>query len=184
MAATPGLYIYYHRHISIHTTRCPSKAPAFCSFWGRAPSERRSAKQKEPGAKRRLRFSARRAVHDANQIAGRICVAGCRGCRLRVVGYWPWRIKLCYAPPLPSSIAAQYRAGPPPLPRCLPPSRGAAVALQLRRRQALPSTARSMMVGRVFLVLTTGACQFGYGVGGFTTNFIHSRRRQAPRSPR
>ena len=38
---------------------------------------------------------------------------------------------------------------------------------------ALPSTARSMMVGRVFLVLT-GACQFGDGVGGFTTNFIHS----------
>ena len=30
-----------------------------------------------------------------------------------------------------------------------------------------------MMVGRVFLVLT-GACQFGHGVGGFTTNFIHS----------
>ena len=26
---------------------------------------------------------------------------------------------------------------------------------------------------RVFLVLT-GACQFGHGVGGFTTNFIHS----------
>ena len=37
----------------------------------------------------------------------------------------------------------------------------------------LPSTARSMMVGRVFLVLT-GACQFGHGLGGFTTNFIHS----------
>ena len=37
----------------------------------------------------------------------------------------------------------------------------------------LPSTARSMMAGRVFLVLT-GACQFGHGVGGFTTNFIHS----------
>ena len=30
-----------------------------------------------------------------------------------------------------------------------------------------------MMAGRVFLVLT-GACQFGHGVGGFTTNFIHS----------
>ena len=30
-----------------------------------------------------------------------------------------------------------------------------------------------MMVGRVFLVLT-GACQFGHGAGGFTTNFIHS----------
>jgi len=30
-----------------------------------------------------------------------------------------------------------------------------------------------MMVGRVFLVLT-GACQFGHGLGGFTTNFIHS----------
>ena len=41
---------------------------------------------------------------------------------------------------------------------------------------ALPSTARSMMVGRVFLVLT-GACQFGHGVGGFTTNFIHSRSK-------
>ena len=39
--------------------------------------------------------------------------------------------------------------------------------------RTLPSTARSMMVGRVFLVLT-GACQFGHGVGGFTTNFIHS----------
>ena len=37
----------------------------------------------------------------------------------------------------------------------------------------LPSTARSMMVGRVFLVLA-GACQFGHGVGGFTTNSIHS----------
>ena len=33
------------------------------------------------------------------------------------------------------------------------------------------NAARSMMVGRVFLVLT-GACQFGHGVGGFTTNFI------------
>ena len=33
-----------------------------------------------------------------------------------------------------------------------------------------------MMVGRVFLVLT-GACQFGHGVGGFTTNFIHSIER-------
>ena len=41
------------------------------------------------------------------------------------------------------------------------------------RGAGLPSTARSMMVGRVFLVLT-GACQFGHGVGGFTTNFIHS----------
>ena len=30
------------------------------------------------------------------------------------------------------------------------------------------------MVGRVFLVLT-GACQSGHGVGGFTTNFIHSK---------
>ena len=38
---------------------------------------------------------------------------------------------------------------------------------------SLPSTAPSMMVGRVFLVLT-GACQFGHGVGGFTTNSIHS----------
>ena len=37
----------------------------------------------------------------------------------------------------------------------------------------LPSTARSMMVGRVILVLT-GACRFGHGVGGFTTTFIHS----------
>ena len=35
-------------------------------------------------------------------------------------------------------------------------------------------TTRSMMVGWVFLVLT-GACQFGHGVGGFTTNFIHSK---------
>ena len=40
-------------------------------------------------------------------------------------------------------------------------------------KEPLPSTASSMMVGRVFLVLT-GACQFGHGVGGFTTNFIHS----------
>ena len=32
-----------------------------------------------------------------------------------------------------------------------------------------------MMVGRVFVFLVlTGACQFGNGVGGFTTNFIHS----------
>ena len=29
------------------------------------------------------------------------------------------------------------------------------------------------MVGRAFLVLM-GACQFGHGVGGFATNFIHS----------
>ena len=40
-------------------------------------------------------------------------------------------------------------------------------------RPALPSTARSMMAGRAFLVLT-GACQFDHGVGGFATNFIHS----------
>ena len=32
-----------------------------------------------------------------------------------------------------------------------------------------------MMVGRVFVFLVlTGACQFGHGVGGFTTDFIHS----------
>ena len=37
----------------------------------------------------------------------------------------------------------------------------------------IPSTARSTMAGQFFLVLT-GACQFGHGVGGFTTNFIHS----------
>ena len=39
-----------------------------------------------------------------------------------------------------------------------------------------PSTTRSVVVvGRVFLVLVlTGACQFGHGVGGFTTNSIHS----------
>jgi len=30
----------------------------------------------------------------------------------------------------------------------------------------VPSTARSMMVGQFFLVLLTGACQFGHGVGG------------------
>ena len=40
-------------------------------------------------------------------------------------------------------------------------------------RLALPSTARSMMFGRVFLVLT-GACQFGHGVGGVAINSIHS----------
>ena len=34
-------------------------------------------------------------------------------------------------------------------------------------------TARSMIIGRVFLVLA-GACQFGHGVGGFATNFVHS----------
>ena len=34
----------------------------------------------------------------------------------------------------------------------------------------LPSTARSMIIGQFFSVLT-GACQFGHGVGGFTTNF-------------
>ena len=39
-----------------------------------------------------------------------------------------------------------------------------------------PSTARSMMDGRYFLVLT-GACQFGHGVGGFAANFIHSAER-------
>ena len=38
----------------------------------------------------------------------------------------------------------------------------------------LPSTARSMMVGRFFLVLA-GACQFGHGPGGFAANFIHPR---------
>ena len=48
----------------------------------------------------------------------------------------------------------------------------------------LPSTARSMMVGRVFLVLT-GACQFGHGVGGFTTNsFIRSAVWGIPPVPR
>ena len=31
-----------------------------------------------------------------------------------------------------------------------------------------------MMAGWVFLVVLTGACQFGHGVGGFTTNSIHS----------
>ena len=40
-------------------------------------------------------------------------------------------------------------------------------------RKFYPPTARSIMAGRIFLVLT-GACQFGHGVGGFTTNFIHS----------
>ena len=35
---------------------------------------------------------------------------------------------------------------------------------------------------RVFLVLT-GACQFGHGVGGFTTNFIHSPPLVRSRTP-
>ena len=34
----------------------------------------------------------------------------------------------------------------------------------------LPATPRSMIIGKFFPVLT-GACQFGHGVGGFTTNF-------------
>ena len=40
-------------------------------------------------------------------------------------------------------------------------------------RPAKPSTVHSMMVGQFLLVLT-GACQFGHGLGGFTTNFIRS----------
>ena len=40
--------------------------------------------------------------------------------------------------------------------------------------RVLPSTARSMMAGRAFLVLA-GACQFGHGVGGFTANLIHPK---------
>ena len=50
------------------------------------------------------------------------------------------------------------------------------------RSRLLPSTARSMMAGRVFLVLT-GACQFGYGLGGFTTSFVHSRALTTMFSP-
>ena len=38
------------------------------------------------------------------------------------------------------------------------------------REVGLPSTARSMMAGWVFLVLT-GACQFGHGVDGFDCVF-------------
>ena len=39
------------------------------------------------------------------------------------------------------------------------------------------------MVGRAFLVLT-GACQFGHGVGGFTTNFVHLfSSTKEPRKP-
>ena len=70
--------------------------------------------------------------------------------------------------PVPSS--------PPPPPPCRPGGVGppASAGKPHSPRLVLPSTARSMMVGRVFLVLT-GACQFGHGVGGFTTNFIHSR---------
>ena len=69
--------------------------------------------------------------------------------------------------PVPSS--------PPPPPPCRPGGVGppASAGKPHSPRLVLPSTARSMMVGRVFLVLT-GACQFGHGVGGFTTNFIHS----------
>ena len=70
--------------------------------------------------------------------------------------------------PVPSSP-------PPPPPPCRPGGVGppASAGKPHSPRLVLPSTARSMMVGRVFLVLT-GACQFGHGVGGFTTNFIHS----------
>ena len=57
------------------------------------------------------------------------------------------------------------------------------------------STERSMMAGRVFLVLT-GACQFGQGVGGMATKIISFIRllaggswqpldwQHAPASPR
>ena len=46
--------------------------------------------------------------------------------------------------------------------------------LFLEPRKRAPFAARSMvMVGQFFLVLT-GACQFGHGLGGFTTNLIHS----------
>ena len=58
-------------------------------------------------------------------------------------------------------------------PSCLhlPPGwRGVAVG---RFRQGAKKQKRPMMAGRAFLVLT-GACQFGHGLGGFTTNFIHS----------
>ena len=48
-----------------------------------------------------------------------------------------------------------------------------------KKTRLLTSTARSMMIGRVFLV-PAGACQFGHGVGGFTTHFIHSRKRNSP----
>ena len=41
-------------------------------------------------------------------------------------------------------------------------------------RLARPSTARSMMAGQFFSLVLTGAFQFGHGVGGSTTNFIHS----------
>ena len=64
----------------------------------------------------------------------------------------------------------------PPPPPCRPGGVGppASAGKPHSPRLVLPSTARSMMVGRVFLVLT-GACQFGHGVGGFTSNFIHSQ---------
>jgi len=49
----------------------------------------------------------------------------------------------------------------------------------------LPSTARSMMAGWVFVFLVlTGACQFGHGLGGFATNFIHSKSGQTRGFPR
>ena len=58
-----------------------------------------------------------------------------------------------------------------------------ALAKAQKADKPLPSTARSMMAGWVFLVLT-GACQFGHGVGGFTTNSIHSKSGQTRGFPR
>ena len=48
--------------------------------------------------------------------------------------------------------------------------------------QDTPSTARSMMAGWFFLVIA-GSCQFGHGLGGFTTNLIHSPPRARPLLP-
>ena len=64
------------------------------------------------------------------------------------------------APPLPLGAVVNPKSAP--LPPAEKPNSGWAAACP-------PST--------VPLVLTTGACQFGHGVGGFTTNSIHLRSK-------
>ena len=103
---------------------------------------------------------------------------------LRVYYIYPGFEKQMYPGSLAAYLARQFQrslthAAPARISRrpcaCALPSLSAGSSAETPRGSVasnlLPSTARFMMVGWVFLVLI-GACQFGHGVGGFTTNFI------------
>ena len=59
------------------------------------------------------------------------------------------------------------------------------MALSTTLRGLVYTLHRALYDGRpvFFFLVLTGACQFGHGLGGFTTKFIHSGAAQLNRPP-